>query len=465
LNFRLAVRNANWKLRQTLIWVKNAQVLGRQDYQWKHEPCQPAGTMVCTTGGLVPIEQLKDGDRVISFDSYSGQVKGSKNGGYAIKTASRDYDGQMYYIRVGAATTRATDNHQFSVRFNGNAKKKYCTYLMRRGNWWRVGQTKAYDSRQFGLKTRMHQEKADAVWLISMHEDKIEAQVAEQILAVKYGIPYTIWEQDRFAKCASRSKVQIESIYAALNLSELKKNAERLLHDYGRSERFPFVDKVSQRHRFSTRVTAKINACNLVPGLMQLPIPKEDMGKYPNFTWEEISDVKFLPFKGKVYSLAVEKHEHYIADGIITHNCLYGWKDGAAHYFRDVRTETTVIPDADELDFETMKKEEMKALLYQIYDDGFPKTVMDENKPAKDDDHPTMKPVRLFGRLITNSSRQGEIVLDTFGGSGTTIVACEQLGRKGRLVELDPHYCDVIINRWEQLTGEKATLIRNTKQR
>lgn len=144
--------------------------------------------------------------------------------------------------------------------------------------------------------------------------------------------------------------------------------------------------------------------------------------------------------------------------------CLYGWKDGAAHYFRDVRTETTVIPDADELDFETMKKEEMKALLYQIYDDGFPKTVMDENKPAKDDDHPTMKPVRLFGRLITNSSRQGEIVLDTFGGSGTTIVACEQLGRKGRLVELDPHYCDVIINRWEQLTGEKATLLRNIKR-
>ena len=70
-----------------------------------------------------------------------------------------------------------------------------------------------------------------------------------------------------------------------------------------------------------------------------------------------------------------------------------------------------------------------------------------------------MKPVRLFGRLIHNSSRRGEIVLDTFGGSGTTMVACEQMGRKARLMELDPHYCDVIIRRYEELTGDKAKKI------
>lgn len=67
-----------------------------------------------------------------------------------------------------------------------------------------------------------------------------------------------------------------------------------------------------------------------------------------------------------------------------------------------------------------------------------------------------MKPVRLFGRLIHNSSRNGDIVLDTFGGSGTTMVACEQMGRKARIMELDPHYCDVIIGRYEELTGNKA---------
>ena len=70
-----------------------------------------------------------------------------------------------------------------------------------------------------------------------------------------------------------------------------------------------------------------------------------------------------------------------------------------------------------------------------------------------------MKPVKLFARLIHNSSHNGDIVLDPFGGRGTTIIACEQLERKARVLELDPHYCDVIINRWEQFTGKKAERI------
>lgn len=81
------------------------------------------------------------------------------------------------------------------------------------------------------------------------------------------------------------------------------------------------------------------------------------------------------------------------------------------------------------------------------------------DKPKKCDLHPTMKPVALWAELISNSSQDGMIVSDFFGGSGTTIIACEQLGRKARIMELDPHYCDVIIARWEKLTGEKAVLI------
>ena len=104
-----------------------------------------------------------------------------------------------------------------------------------------------------------------------------------------------------------------------------------------------------------------------------------------------------------------------------------------------------------------MKKEELKDLLKKIYENPIPTSVIHEKRPARSEDHPTMKPVRLFARLVRNSSRKGEIVLDTFGGSGTTIVACEQLGRKCYMMELDPHYCDVIIARWEKLTGQTAT--------
>ena len=135
--------------------------------------------------------------------------------------------------------------------------------------------------------------------------------------------------------------------------------------------------------------------------------------------------------------------------------CLYGWKEGA-HYFINSRNRTTVYEDGEEIDIDKLKKDEMKKLLHDILDSKTPESVIRCPKPQKSADHPTMKPVRLFGYQIANSSRPGNIILDTFGGSGTTIVACEQLGRKARLMELDPHYCDVIIARWEKLTGQKA---------
>ena len=85
--------------------------------------------------------------------------------------------------------------------------------------------------------------------------------------------------------------------------------------------------------------------------------------------------------------------------------------------------------------------------------------VWDFDRPKRSDEHPTMKPVPLVARAITNSSRKGDIVLDLFGGSGTTLIAAEETGRKCCMMELDPKYVDVIINRWEQLTGKKAVLI------
>lgn len=138
--------------------------------------------------------------------------------------------------------------------------------------------------------------------------------------------------------------------------------------------------------------------------------------------------------------------------------CLYGWKDGAGHYFIDDRTNTTVYED--EIDVDKLKKEELKELLKQYLASPIPTTVINEDKPSRSEDHPTMKPVRLFAWLIRNSSRPGESVCDLFGGSGTTIVACEQLNRKAYVMEYDPKYCDVIIKRWEALTGQTANKIQ-----
>jgi site-specific DNA-methyltransferase (adenine-specific) len=137
--------------------------------------------------------------------------------------------------------------------------------------------------------------------------------------------------------------------------------------------------------------------------------------------------------------------------------CLYGWKGGAGHYFRDIRSETTVFDDEKPID--EMTNKELKELVAN-YRAAIPTTIIREPKPSKSEEHPTMKPVKLIARLIGNSSREGELVLDLFGGSGTTMIAAEQLNRRCYMMELDPHYADVIIERWQNLTGRKAEKIR-----
>lgn len=136
--------------------------------------------------------------------------------------------------------------------------------------------------------------------------------------------------------------------------------------------------------------------------------------------------------------------------------CLYGWKDGASHYFIDRRDINTVIED--ELDFDKMKKEDMKKLLELIFEET-PTTILRAAKPLHSDLHPTMKPITLMAKQVNNSTKGGGLVLDIFGGSGSTLMACEQLNRRCFTCELDPHYADVIIARWEEFTGRKAEKI------
>ena len=106
--------------------------------------------------------------------------------------------------------------------------------------------------------------------------------------------------------------------------------------------------------------------------------------------------------------------------------CLYGWKDGASHSW---------------------------------YSDRKQSTVLEFDKPASNAEHPTMKPVALMAYLVHNSTKEGDIVLDTFGGSGSTLVACEQIGRRCLTMELDPHYASVIVDRWERLTHRDAVKV------
>ena len=103
--------------------------------------------------------------------------------------------------------------------------------------------------------------------------------------------------------------------------------------------------------------------------------------------------------------------------------CLYGWKEGAAHLWASDRKQTTIL---------------------------------EFNRPMRSADHPTMKPVELFEYQILNNTKGADLVLDSFSGSGTTVICCEKIGRRARALELDPVYCDVIVKRWQEYTGKKA---------
>lgn len=145
---------------------------------------------------------------------------------------------------------------------------------------------------------------------------------------------------------------------------------------------------------------------------------------------------------------------------------LYGWKPGAAHSWYGARDKTTVVSHNGE----SIRVMADGTIQVSIGDQvvvvegqnlsmrSVDTSIIRHDKPARNGEHPTMKPVGLIERYLANSSAAGDVVLDLFGGSGSTLIACEKMGRRARLMELDERFCDVIVNRWQQFTGKTAVL-------
>ena len=420
-------------LRSQIIWAKERLVLSRGDYHWQHEPCQPAGTMIQKviergSGSQpavvdeVPIETLQVGDFVVSYNSYESVVR--RRGRRITRFGERQYDGFMHTISAAGRVTRATPEHRFSVRLNPDATDKQVVYLMRRGDWWRVGRVGLFNSRGFGLATRLADNNGEDAWLVSVYDNVVEAQCAEQVLSCKYGIPTTHWEVDAWTKNPDRVRSQemIAGMYASLNLSALTARATQLLRDHRLERDHPFI-RSGEKLNFSRRATRLVRSCNVFAKIMQLPMPT--VGE--DFTWVTITGNDATPFSGLVFSMDVEKDQHYVADGIVTHNCWYAVrKSGKGHWAGD-RKQTT---------------------LWQI--------------ASKDQDartiHGTQKPVECMRRPILNNSSPGQAVYEPFMGSGTTLIAAQTTGRVCLGIELNPAYVDVAVQRWQDFTGEVAVL-------
>ncbi len=401
---------------QGIVWDKQHPVLTRKDFMGCFELCQPPDTRVLTPSGTTSLGALHDNDRVVSYSRHNNLVLGLREG-FAVRKGERDYDGPLYGVRVGAHETWTTEGHIWSVRTTPAAKDKWCVYLMCDRNRWRVGRTKFFTTWGLGLKQRLGKEGGEFAWVLQVCNSRVYSSTLEQIVSVQYGIPTTFWTP---ARSTLRTRSMIDQIYDALDLDQMERSARACLAAFGRNVHYPFVAYSQTRHKYSHRVSMLQRSCNLLPEVMAVPVPTGGMA----VEWRPIASIDVQPYRGRVHSLEVDKYSHYLADGIVTHNCFYGWKEGAGHDF---------FGPNNALDLWHVKKVNPQNMV-----------------------HLTEKPVELATRAMQFSSRAGENVIDLFGGSGSTLIAAEQTGRRAFLMELDPLYCDVICERWYKFTGKEA---------
>jgi superfamily I DNA/RNA helicase len=280
--------------------------------------CQPAGTLVRVPDGRnVRIETLRDGDKVVSADISHSCFKA---GGETIyKVSKRNYLGPLVEVFSEGRKSAYTPNH----RCIANPKplcSKYVVYLMQRGENWRIGSTQFGVMAGSGIRTRLMTEKADALWVLSIHETRAEARFQEAMIATTHGIPErTFISQnsngkglnqellDRFWNCIPHQGAK------ALNLLAL----------FNRNVEYPLVSKATAR-KFSVRRPSQIQACNLLPGMLVLH--DQPTIHYKKHQWKPIEQVLHYNFDGEVYSLGVTGAHTYIADGITTHNSIYGFR-------------------------------------------------------------------------------------------------------------------------------------------
>ncbi|WP_296221995.1 site-specific DNA-methyltransferase [uncultured Sphingomonas sp.] len=144
---------------------------------------------------------------------------------------------------------------------------------------------------------------------------------------------------------------------------------------------------------------------------------------------------------------------------------LYGWKPGAAHRWYGGRKLTTVVDDSggpisvrEDGSVQVKVGDEVVVITGDVKVESFLSSVIFHEKPKRSSSHPTMKPVGLIERMLRASSRAGDVVIDGFGGSGSTLIAADRMGQSARLVELDPKFVDVIVCRWQEYTGRSAVL-------
>lgn len=305
--------------------------------------CQPPGTKVYLTGGETKnIEDIEIGDEVVSYCRRSAAFTGRYTQGQRILNTQKElYSGKMYSVSCAGKVAKATENHKWLVRFSDRGDfDKNVVYLMRQGSKYRVGWCQLFTSsgmNHLGMRTRL--ERADESWILSVHDNKTSATIEESYVSARFGIPTVMFTSN--AQSTLYTQDALDTVFAKLNKEiNLEHRAKECLEYFGRNINYPFFSKLNQKRQGRTTLFVT-ESCNLLNDIMSVSI--YDGQRDAN--WFPVS-VEIEQYNGYVYSLEVDRHELYVADGILTHNSIYSFA-GADHNSIDniiARTNAVELP-------------------------------------------------------------------------------------------------------------------------
>lgn len=322
--------------------------------------CQPEGTKVLMDDGTKKnIEDIQVGDVVVSYEyrhdncfvcnyerirekspsQYQKVHEASKS--KVLRVAVRDYEDYLYKLSIGDMESSYTPEHICYVRWKPEIRKKYVLYLMQKGDWFRIGITPYCSSNNHsgGLLFRFNCENADKLWILNFYDNKRDARIDEMFFSYKYGIPQTIFEQ----RTSSDSILGQEGIVEFFDRFEgcLEEKSIELLTLFSRKINCPFLSRNKEDSRWKAGTSYMFNtyACNIFPELMQVIIydgfnyEKTSRGTRAKPVYKNIEKWEKIMYMGKVYSLEIGWNQNYVADGILTHNCIYGFQGASLNNF------------------------------------------------------------------------------------------------------------------------------------
>lgn len=282
--------------------------------------CSPPDELVLTTNrGYVQIGDLdQDTDKLVVWDKKQKRFCRTKGFGFAL--GSRQYQGDLLTVAAGDGAARVTPNHKFTVRWLPEAQNKYSVYMMKKGDWWRMGITRVAreESKSSGLGIRLSAEGADAAWVLGTFDSKNEALYHEKLWSNQYGIPDMIFQSTKTEgsgigeHCLATE--QIEKIWNQLDSSS---GALELLEDLKLDPLYPFFKKSTTMEPRGTRGWT-CHAINMIEGLMEIPVDTEA----ERTEWAPIK-ISRESYDGDVFSIEVPPHHHYVSNGVVTQNSLW----------------------------------------------------------------------------------------------------------------------------------------------